>query len=93
MTKKELVTAVAEAAEISKKDAEKAIKAFADIVSDELVNGGKIQLVRFGTFETMKREARDVRNPKTGVVTHAEAIMVPKFSASKALKQRVKEKV
>ena len=55
MNKTELIAAVAEKAEISKKDAEKAVKAFTDVVSEELVNGGKIQLVGFGTFEVSKR--------------------------------------
>ena len=57
MNKTELIAAVAEKAEISKKDAEKAVKAFTDVVSEELVNGGKIQLVGFGTFEVSERPA------------------------------------
>ena len=59
MNKTELIAAVAEKAEISKKDAEKAVKAFTDVVSEELVNGGKIQLVGFGTFEVSERPARE----------------------------------
>ena len=55
MNKTELIAAVAEKAELSKKDAEKAVKAFTDVVSEELVNGGKIQLVGFGTFEVSER--------------------------------------
>ena len=66
MNKTELIAAVAEKAELSKKDAEKAIKAFTDVVSDELVKGEKIQLVGFGTFEVAERAAREGRNPKTG---------------------------
>ena len=66
MNKTELIAAVAEKAEISKKDAEKAIKAFTEAVSEELVKGGKIQLVGFGTFEVSERAAREGRNPKTG---------------------------
>ena len=66
MNKTELIAAVAEKAEISKKDAEKAVKAFTDVVSEELVNGGKIQLVGFGTFEVSERPAREGRNPRTG---------------------------
>ena len=66
MNKTELITVVAEKAELSKKDAEKAIKAFTDAVSEELVKGGKIQLVGFGTFEVAERAAREGRNPKTG---------------------------
>lgn len=56
MNKTELIAAVAEKAELSKKDAEKAVKAFTDVVSEELVNGGKIQLVGFGTFEFLKEQ-------------------------------------
>ena len=62
MNKTELIAAVAEKAELSKKDAEKAVKAFTDVVSEELVNGGKIQLVGFGTFEVSERAAREGRN-------------------------------
>ena len=66
MNKTELIAAVAEKAELSKKDAEKAVKAFTDAVSEELVKGGKVQLVGFGTFEVSERAAREGRNPKTG---------------------------
>lgn len=58
MNKTELIAAVAEKAELSKKDAEKALKAFTDVVSEELVKGEKIQLVGFGTFEVAEREER-----------------------------------
>ena len=66
MNKTELIAAVAEKAELSKKDAEKAVKAFTDAVSEELVKGGKVQLVGFGTFEVSERSSREGRNPKTG---------------------------
>ena len=66
MNKTELIAAVAEKAELSRKDAEKALKAFTDVVADELVKGEKIQLVGFGTFEVSERAAREGRNPKTG---------------------------
>ena len=66
MNKTELIAAVAEKAEISKKDSEKALKAFIDVVTDELKNGEKIQLVGFGTFEVSERAAREGRNPQTG---------------------------
>ena len=65
MNKTELIAAVAEKAEISKKDAEKAVKAFTDVVAEELVKGEKVQLVGFGTFEVSERAAREGRNPKT----------------------------
>ena len=73
----------------SKKDAEKAVKAFTDVVSEELVNGGKIQLVGFGTFEVSERAAREGRNPKSGEVMNIPASKTPKFKAGKALKDMV----
>ena len=89
MNKTELIAAVAEKAELSKKDAEKAVKAFTDVVSEELVNGGKIQLVGFGTFEVSERAAREGRNPKSGEVMNIPAAKTPKFKAGKALKDMV----
>ena len=89
MNKTELIAAVAEKAELSKQDAEKAVKAFTDVVSEELVNGGKIQLVGFGTFEVSERAAREGRNPKSGEVMNIPASKTPKFKAGKALKDMV----
>ena len=89
MNKTELIAAVAEKAELSKKDAEKAVKAFTDVVSEELVNGGKIQLVGFGTFEVSERAAREGRNPQTGKTMKIAACKAPKFKAGKALKDAV----
>ena len=89
MNKTELVAAIAEKAELSKKDAEKAVKAFTDVVSEELVNGGKIQLVGFGTFEVSERAAREGRNPQSGEVMKIAASKAPKFKAGKALKDLV----
>ena len=66
MNKTELVAAIAEKTELSKKDAEAALKAFTDVVADELKKGEKIQLVGFGTFEVSERPAREGRNPRTG---------------------------
>ena len=84
MNKAELVAAVAEKAEISKKDAEAAVKAFTDVVAEELKKGEKIQLVGFGTFEVSERAARVGRNPQTKQeITTSKA---PKFKAGKALK-------
>ena len=91
MNKTELIAAVAEKAEIPKKDAEKAVKAFTEVVSDELVKGEKIQLVGFGTFEVSERPAREGRNPKTGEVMTIAASKAPKFKAGKALKDMVNE--
>ena len=79
MNKAELVAAMAEQAGLSKKDAEAALKAFTDVVSDELKNGGKVQLVGFGTFEVSERAAREGRNPQSGEVMKIAASKAPKF--------------
>ena len=89
MNKTELIAAVAEKAEISKKDAEKALKAFTDVVTDELVKGEKVQLVGFGTFEVSERAEREGRNPKSGEPMTIAASKSPKFKAGKALKDLV----
>lgn len=89
MNKTELVAAIAENAELSKKDAEKALKAFTDVVSDELKKGEKVQLVGFGTFEVSQRAAREGRNPQSGAVMKIPASKAPKFKAGKALKDMV----
>lgn len=89
MNKTELVAAVAEQADISKKDAEKVLKAFVDVVTEELKKEHKIQLVGFGTFEVSKRAAREGRNPQTGKTMKIEACKAPKFKAGKALKDAV----
>ena len=91
MNKTELVAAMAEQAGLSKKDAEKALKAFTDVVSEELQKGGKVQLVGFGTFEVSQRAARDGRNPQTGEVMSIAASKAPKFKAGKALKDMINE--
>lgn len=89
MNKTELIAAVAEQAEISRKDAEAPIKAFTDVISNELKKGEKIQLVGFGTFEVSERAAREGRNPKTGESMSIAACKTPKFKAGKALKDLV----
>ena len=89
MNKTELVAAVADQAEISKKDAEKALAAFTAVVTDELKKGEKVQLVGFGTFEVSERAAREGRNPQTGETMKIEASKAPKFKAGKALKDMV----
>ena len=86
MNKTELVAAIAEQTELSKKDAEKALKAFTDVVAEELKKDGKVQLVGFGTFEVSKRAAREGRNPQTGKTMPIAASKAPKFKAGKALK-------
>ena len=91
MNKTELVAAIAEQTELSKKDAEKALKAFTDIVADELKKGEKVQLVGFGTFEVSERAAREGRNPQTGETMKIAASKAPKFKAGKALKDMINE--
>ena len=85
MNKTELIAAIAEKAEISKKDSEKALKAFVDVVTEQLKNDDKVQLVGFGTFEVSKRAAREGRNPQTGKTMKIAACKAPKFKAGKAL--------
>ena len=89
MNKTELVAAIAEQTELSKKDAEKALKAFTDIVADELKKGEKVQLVGFGTFEVSERAAREGRNPQSGETMKIAASKAPKFKAGKALKDMI----
>lgn len=86
MNKVELVEAMAKKADISKKDAEAALKAFIGTVQGELKKGGKVQLVGFGTFEVSKRAARKGRNPQTGAEMKIKASKTPKFKAGKAFK-------
>ena len=89
MNKTELVAAMADQAGLSKKDAEKALKAFTDVVAEELKKDGKVQLVGFGTFEVSERSAREGRNPQTGETMKIAASKAPKFKAGKALKDVV----
>lgn len=89
MNKTELIAAMAKASGVSKKDTEAVLKAFTDVVSEELKNGGKIQLVGFGTFEVSERAAREGRNPATGETMQIAAAKAPKFKAGKALKDMI----
>ena len=91
MNRTELVAAMAAETQLSKKDAEAALKAFIDVVSAELKKGEKVQLVGFGTFEVSERAAREGRNPQTGETMKIEASKNPKFKAGKALKDAVNE--
>ena len=91
MNKADLVDAIAAKAELSKKDAEKALKAFEEVVTEELKNGGKVQLVGCGTFEVSERAERMGRNPQTGEDMIIAASKAPKFKAGKALKDAVNE--
>ena len=87
MNKTELVAAIAKKTELSKKDAEKALKAFTDVVAEELKKGEKIQLVGFGTFTAKKRAARTGRNPQTGAEVKIPSRVVPGFKAGNKLKE------
>ena len=89
MNKTELVAAMADQAGLSKKDAEKALKAFTDVVADELKKDGKVQLVGFGTFEVRARAARTGINPRTKKKIKIPATKVPAFKAGRSLKEAV----
>ena len=89
MNKTELIAAMAEQAELSKKDAEKALKAFVDIIGEELTKGEKVQLVGFGTFEVRDRKEKLSKNPQTGETITVPAKKAPAFKAGKALKDAV----
>ena len=89
MNKSELTAALAEATGFSKKDSEKALNAVIDVISAELVKGGKVQVVGFGTFEVKSRPARKARNPRTGEEIEIGASKAPAFKAGKTLKDAV----
>ena len=89
MNKTELIAAIADQAGLTKKDSEKALKAFTDVVAAELKKGEKIQLVGFGTFEVSEREKREGRNPRTGETMTIAASKTPKFKAGKQLKDEI----
>ncbi len=89
MNKTELVAAVAEKANLSKKDAEAAVAAVIASVEGALKAGDKVQLVGFGTFEVRERSARQGRNPQTGKTVEIPASKVPAFKAGKAFKDAI----
>lgn len=89
MNKNELINAVAERANLTKKDSEIAVSAVIDAITDALCDGEKVQLVGFGSFEVKKREARVGRNPKTKESIEIPATKVPVFKAGKLLKDSV----
>ena len=90
MNKTELINAVAAKAEISKKDADKAVAAVFAAIEEALVKGDKVQLIGFGTFEVKERAARTGHNPHTGEAIEIAASKVPAFKASSTLKNAVK---
>ncbi len=89
MNKSELVASVAEKADLTKKDAERAITAVFDSITEALGQGNKVQLVGFGTFEVRQRAARKGRNPQTKAEIEIPAARVPVFKAGKSLKETV----
>ena len=89
MNKAELITSMAEKSQLTKKDAESALKAFIDSVQEALESGEKVQLIGFGTFETRERAAREGRNPRTKETITIPASTVPVFKAGKEFKDRV----
>ena len=91
MNKTELIAAVAEKADLSKKDAEAAITATVDAITEALTQGEKVQLVGFGSFEVKTRAARVGRNPRTGEEIPISEAKLPVFKAGKALKDAVAE--
>jgi DNA-binding protein HU-beta len=92
MTKADLITAVAQKAELTKKDADAAITAFIDAITETLKKGEKVQLVGFGSFEVRERAAREGVNPQTQKKIKIPASKVPAFKAGKALKDAVAKK-
>ena len=91
MNKTELISAVAQTAEMTKKDSEKAVKAVIDVISQALVKGDKVQLIGFGTFEVRQRKAREGHNPATQKAIKIPASKSPAWRVSK-LKERVNSK-
>ena len=90
MNKSELVEAIAEKTDLSKKDVAGVIDALQEVVGDTLVKGEKVALTGFGTFQTSDRKARAGINPATGEKIQIAACTVPKFVVGKSLKQKVK---
>ena len=92
MNKSELINALADKTQLSKKNAEKALNAFVDTINGALAKGEKVQLIGFGTFDVKKRPARTARNTRTGAEIKIKASKAPTFKAGKALKDKVNTK-
>ena len=90
MNKTELINQIAEKADLTKKDAEKALNAFIETVTEALKAGDDVQLIGFGNFQVKQRAARDGRHPKTGETLKIAAANVPSFKAGQRLKEAVK---
>ncbi len=89
MNKAELVAAIAQKTDLTKKDAEKAVNAFTEVIECSLAKGEKVQIVGFGTFECKDRPARAARNPRTGEEIQIAASKAPAFKVGKVLKDAV----
>lgn len=89
VNKNDLISAVADVADLSKADAGRAVDAMIDSISETLARGGEVRLVGFGTFSVGKRSATTGRNPRTGAPIQIPASKIPKFKAGKALKDQV----
>ena len=89
MNKQEMISAIAEKANVTKVDAEKMLKAFIDVTKDTVASGDEVSFIGFGTFSAVKRAERDCRNPQTGDVIKKEATVVPKFKPGKDFKAAV----
>ena len=89
MNKAELITAAAEKAGITRKDAEKAISAALEVITEELVAGERVSIVGFGSFDVKTRGERVGRNPRTREEITIAASRVPQFKAGKSLKDAV----
>ncbi|MCL2204342.1 MAG: HU family DNA-binding protein [Defluviitaleaceae bacterium] len=92
MNKTELIAAIAEKSDLTKKDAEKALSAFEAAVTEALVAGKRVQLVGFGTFDVAERAERDGRNPQTGASMKIAASKAPRFKVGKKLRDAVNGK-
>lgn len=90
MNKTELIAAVAEKADLSKKNAEVAVAAVIDSIVESLKKGDKVSLLGFGTFEVRERAARTGKNPQTGEAIEIAATKAPAFKAGKAFKEAIK---
>ena len=89
MNKAQLIEAIAAKSALSKKDAEAALNATVDAITDALKAGDKVQLVGFGTFAVKARAARTARNPRTGATIEVATAKAPAFAAGKALKDAI----
>ncbi|SEN27766.1 HU family DNA-binding protein [Lihuaxuella thermophila] len=89
MNKTELINKVAEATQMTKKDATKSVEAVLDAITEALKSGDKVQLIGFGNFEVRERAARKGRNPQTGEEIEIPASKVPAFKPGKQLKEEV----